>query len=138
MGYAAGPRSIVQEMAKIQQFTFVCAPSMAQAGCKAAFDVDLSPIVASYRHRRDMVLEALSPVTTAVEPGGAFYVFVEVPSRLGQTGTAFVERAIERNVLMIPGGVFSQRDTHFRISYATSEAKLAEGLEILREMMTGG
>ena len=44
---------------------------------------------------------------------------------------AFVTRAIDSNVLIIPGSVFSARDTHFRLSYATSDERLARGLEIL-------
>jgi aspartate aminotransferase/aminotransferase len=50
------------------------------------------------------------------------------------TATDFCAKAIERNVLMIPGNVFSGCDTHFRISYATSDAKLAEGCDILCEI----
>ena len=42
----------------------------------------------------------------------------------------------ERRVLVIPGNVFSSRDTHFRISFATRPDKLAEGLAILRGLMT--
>jgi aspartate aminotransferase len=37
-------------------------------------------------------------------------------------------------VLMIPGNVFSERDTHFRISYATTDEKLEKGCEILLSM----
>ncbi len=50
------------------------------------------------------------------------------------TASEFANRAIERNVLIIPGSVFSGRDTHFRISYATSDAKLDQGIAILREL----
>jgi aspartate/methionine/tyrosine aminotransferase len=82
-----------------------------------------------------MVVDAFEGVTTLARPAGAFYAFVEVPRRLGLTGQQFVERAIERRVLVIPGGVFSSRDTHFRLSFATRPDKLAEGLAILRSMM---
>ena len=34
-------------------------------------------------------------------------------------------------MLIIPGNVFSERDTHFRISYATTDEKLKEGVEVL-------
>jgi aspartate/methionine/tyrosine aminotransferase len=47
-----------------------------------------------------------------------------------------VEQAIANRVLVIPGNVFSRRDTHFRISFATRPDKLAEGLAILRGLMT--
>ena len=42
------------------------------------------------------------------------------------------EKAIANNVLIIPGNVFSEKDTHFRISYATSDEKIEQGVEILR------
>lgn len=135
LGYAAGPRFLIQEIAKLQQYTFVCAPSMAQWGAVEAFRVDLSPIVAEYERRRQMVVEAFDGVTTVARPGGAFYAFVQVPPRLGIGAQEFVERAIHHRVLVIPGNVFSSRDTHFRLSFSARPEKLAEGLAILRAMM---
>lgn len=135
MGYAAGPKPIVGQMQKLQQYTYVCAPSMAQVGLTAAFDVDMSAHVAAYQRKRDMVLAAFEGVAAVEHPGGAFYAFVEVPRRLGLTASQFVERAIERNVLIIPGKVFSRRDTHFRLSYAVSDKALAAGLETLTSLM---
>ena len=133
MGYAAGPGPVIREMGKLQQYSFVCAPSIAQAGCVAAFDADVSAHVADYQRRRDMVMEILSPVTEVEKPGGAFYLFPKVPE--GMTGSELVERAIEREVLCIPGGVFSSRDTHVRLSLSAPEAKLRQGVEILAELM---
>ncbi len=135
MGYAAGPKAIIDEMAKLQQYTFVCAPAMAQWGSVAALDVDLTDHVARFERRRDMVVAKLSPFATLVTPGGAFYAFPEVPSRLGRTATEFVERAADLNVLIIPGNVFSDRDTHFRLSFATDEASLEQGLDVLALLM---
>ena len=133
MGYAAGPGPVIREMGKLQQYSFVCAPSIAQAGCVAAFEADVSAYVADYQRRRDMVMEILSPVTEVEKPGGAFYLFPKVPE--GMTGSELVERAIEREVLCIPGGVFSSRDTHVRLSLSAPEAKLRQGVEILAELM---
>jgi aspartate/methionine/tyrosine aminotransferase len=137
MGYAAGPKSIIQQMQKLQQYTFVCAPSMAQYGLTGAFEVDMSPQIAAYQRRRDAVLAAFEGVAAVEPPGGAFYAFVEVPQRLEMSASAFCERAIERNVLLIPGKVFSSRDTHFRLSYAVPEPTLAAGLQIIVDMMQG-
>ncbi len=50
------------------------------------------------------------------------------------TGEQFVEKAIGRNLLMVPGGRFSNRDTHIGISYATSNEKLQEGVEVLNDL----
>jgi len=135
MGYAAGPTALLQQMMKLQQYTFVCAPSIAQHGCLRAFDVDMTEQVQAYSRKRDMVVEAMNEVTELVHPGGAFYAYVKVPKHLNLSATQFVEQAIEHNVLVIPGHVFSQRDTHFRISYAVPDDKLNRGLDILRNMM---
>lgn len=136
LGYAAGPAFLIQEMAKLQQYTFVCAPSVAQWGVVGAFGHDLSPIVREYEERRRMVMEAFAGVTNLPTPGGAFYAFVEVPPHLGKTATQFVEEAIANRVLVIPGNVFSAHDTHFRLSFATARDRLAEGLGILRGLMS--
>ncbi len=136
LGYVAGPTPVIQQMMKLQQYSFVCAPSMAQVGLAGAFDVDMGDLVERYRRRRDSVLEAFDGVADLVKPGGAFYGFVKVPAHLGLTATQFAERAIEHSVLTIPGAVFSQSDTHVRLSYAVAEDKLVQGLTILRQLMT--
>ena len=131
LGFAAGPTWLINEMMKFQQYSFVCAPSMAQHAILDAHEVDMSRWVDSYQHKRDRVVETLSPLTNLIVPGGAFYAFPEVPPALGMTGTEFTESLLEHNVIAIPGGVFSNRDTHFRISYATEDEKLEAGLEAL-------
>jgi aspartate/methionine/tyrosine aminotransferase len=135
LGYVAGPSFLVQEMAKLQQYTFVCAPSAAQWAAIPAFEQDLSPMVADYQKRRQMVIDAFAGVTSVPKPGGAFYAFVEVPPRLKMNAHQFVEKAIANRVLIIPGNVFSGRDTHFRLSFSAKPERLAEGLEILRKLM---
>jgi aspartate/methionine/tyrosine aminotransferase len=136
LGYAAGPADLIDEMTKLQQFTYVCTPSMAQAAFKASDDVSMQKHVDEYQQRRDLVVRELGGLTKVTVPGGAFYAFVEVPKFLGLTGTHFAEKALERRVLVVPGAVFSERDTHFRISYAVTPEKLAEGLGILRELLS--
>ena len=136
LGYAAGPAGLIDEMTKLQQFTYVCAPSMAQAAFEASDNVSMRAHVDEYQTRRDLVVEELGQLTDVVVPGGAFYAFIAVPESLGLTGTQFAEKALERRVLVVPGAVFSGRDTHFRISYAVTPEKLAEGLAILRELLT--
>jgi len=137
LGYAVGPRAIVEQMTKLQQYSFVCAPSMVQAAGVDALEVDMSEHVAAYERKRDLVVEKLGGVFNLATPGGAFYALPEVPAGLGMTATQFVEKAASRNVLIIPGNVFSSRDTHFRISYACDDATLAKGLDILVELASG-
>lgn len=129
LGYAYGYEPVVSQMAKLQQYTFVCAPTPMQYAAIAALDVDMTNHVEAYRKKRDIVHSMLSRKFEVQKPGGAFYIFPKAPA--GTTATDFCTRAIEKNVLIIPGSVFSGRDTHFRISYATTDTKLAEGCDIL-------
>jgi len=135
LGYAAGPRELIAQMAKIQQYTFVCAPSALQHGVCECFGVDMGDQVREYQRRRDVVVERLSAVTDVPTPGGAFYAFPKIPARLGLTDTEFVEQCVERNVLLIPGSVFSSRTDRIRISYATKLDTLQRGLDVICEMM---
>ncbi|MEO0474821.1 MAG: aminotransferase class I/II-fold pyridoxal phosphate-dependent enzyme [Planctomycetota bacterium] len=137
LGYAAGPKPVIEQMTKIQQYSFVCAPSMVQAAGAMALGVDMSQHVSAYERKRDRVVERLSPHYNLSAPGGAFYAFPEVPPSLGLTSTQFVEKAIEKNLLIIPGSVFSQRDTHFRLSYACDDGTLERGLDVLVELVGG-
>jgi aspartate aminotransferase/aminotransferase len=132
LGFAHGPRRLVEELIKLQQFTFVCAPSMVQHAGVAAWDHDVSAIVETYRRKRDRVYEALRGLYDVVRPEGAFYLFPRAPR--GLTGTEFVAEAIRNNLLLIPGSVFSRHDTHFRLSYAADDRTLDRGLEILERL----
>jgi aspartate/methionine/tyrosine aminotransferase len=133
LGYAAGPEAIIGQMTKLQQYTFVCAPSPLQFAAVAAMDLDMSGHVAAYRRKRDIAFETLGRKFDVVRPDGAFYIFPKAPA--DETASTFVERAIANNVLIIPGNVFSERDTHFRISYATTDEKLQRGCEILNSLV---
>ena len=137
LGYAVGPKAIVEEMTKLQQYSFVCAPHPLQVAAATALDVDMSALIADYAAKRDRVVQRLDGHYPLTAPGGAFYAFPQVPAALGLSGTAFVERAIQHNLLIIPGNVFSQRDTHFRISYATRDDKLEAALDVLVGMAGG-
>jgi len=131
LGFAHGPAEIVQEMAKLQQYTFVCALQPVQWAGIAALDVDMSPHIADYRQKRDRLLSGLAKDYEIVHPGGAFYAFPRVPHG---TASEFVERAVARELLIIPGKIFSRADTHFRISYAASDETIDRGIEILRAL----
>lgn len=141
LGFMHGPSAIIDKLTMLQQYTFVCAPHPLQWAALAALDVDMSQQIAAYRRKRDTVVAGLSEAGYSVtKPGGAFYVFPEVPASDSNTGAAretgsqFVARAIANELLIIPGNIFSGRDTHFRISYAASDATIERGLEVLARL----
>ena len=128
VGFAHGPAHVVEQMTKLQQFTFVCSPHPSQWGGVAALDVDISGHVEDYRRKRDFARDALRQKFTVHGGDGAFYLFPEAP---GGSGTEFVKRCLDKNLLVIPGSVFSPADTHFRLSYAATDEALERGVEIL-------
>jgi aspartate aminotransferase/aminotransferase len=134
LGFVHGPAAIIDKLTALQQYTFVCAPHPLQWAAAAALDVDMGRQVAEYRRRRDLVVDGLVEAGYDVRrPGGAFYVFPKAPAGYG-TASQFVAQAIKQELLIIPGHIFSSRDTHFRISYAASEATLGRGLDVLTRL----
>jgi aspartate aminotransferase/aminotransferase len=142
LGFVHGPSAIIDKLTMLQQYTFVCAPHPLQWAALAALDVDMTEMIVSYRRRRDLVTAGLEEAGySVVKPGGAFYIFPEVPRSTGrvsgtqENASEFVARSIAKELLVIPGGIFSGRDTHFRISFAASEETIERGLEILRDLI---
>ncbi len=131
VGYAAGPHTVIESMKTLQQYSFVCAPSFAQKAGVAALNLDISKQIAEYRAKRDLIYEGLKGHFEVEKPGGAFYIFPKAP---GGDGVKFVEKAIARNLLIIPGNVFSEQNSHFRLSFAASDEAIKQGIEILQQL----
>jgi len=133
LGYAAGPGEVISAMTKLQQYTFVCAPSFAQRAGLVALDYDVSELMAAYRRRRDLIYSGLRDAGYDVQkPGGSFYIFPRVP---WGSDMEFVEEAIRNNLLIIPGSVFSERHSHFRIAFPVAEDTIERGIEVLQRIV---
>jgi len=135
LGYAAGPGEIIAEMTKLQQFSFVCAPSFAQYAALTALDNTdgMEEYRNAYAAKRDLIYNGLKDNFEVQKPDGAFYIFPKTP---WGTDNEFVAEAIAKNLLVIPGSVFSERNSHFRISYAASDETLKRGIDILNQLAT--
>ena len=131
VAWVHGPSKIVETMIKLQQYTFVCAPQPAQWAAVAAMDTDISSLVDSYREKRDRMMQGLAEHYEIAKPGGAFYLFPKLP---WGSGRQFFEKALDKNLLMIPGNIFSHEDSHFRLSFAASNETLDRGIQVLSEL----
>ena len=130
-GFVIAPREVIPQMIKFQQSTIVCTNSIAQRALLSLKEEDFTPILEDYRKKRACIVEGLKDHYEFDTPGGAFYLFPKAP---GSSGQEFVERCLKRNLVLVPGNVFSARDTHFRLSYSASMETLEQGVEILREV----
>lgn len=132
LGVAMGPEKVIKEMITLQQYTFVCAPAPFQYAILENLDYNLSKIREDYKLKRDTIYNHLKDKFHIIKPEGAFYIFPEAPKK---KATEFTEQAIKNNVLIIPGNVFSEQDTNFRISFASSIETLKKGAEILNSLL---
>ncbi len=131
LGYVAGPKDIINHMITLQQYTFSSVNSFAQKAAIKALDFDIKDYIQKYKNKRDLIYEGLKDKFNVQKPKGAFYIFPEVP---GGDGEAFVEKAIKNNLFIIPGSVFSQKNTHVRISFAAPDETLLRGIEVLNQI----
>ncbi|WP_137789270.1 aminotransferase [Bacillus sp. E(2018)] len=133
LGFACGPKAILQAMLKIHQYTMMCAPTMAQHAALEALvngQRDVVKMKESYRQRRSLVIHALEEMGLSCHvPGGAFYVFPSI-EKTGLSSEEFAEQLLmKEQVAVVPGSVFGESgEGHVRCSYATSVQKLEEAM----------
>ncbi len=134
LGYACGPREILEQMTKLHQFAIMCAPTTSQYAAVEALrsgDDDVQEMKTAYNQRRRYLINAFREMgLSCFEPFGAFYIFPCI-KEFGMTSEEFAERFLaEEKVAVVPGTAFGDCGEGFlRISYAYSldTLKLAIG-----------
>lgn len=141
LGYACGPKEIIQQMTKIHQFCIMCAPTTSQYAAIEALkngDDDVKKMRDSYDQRRRFLLDAFKKMgLECFEPFGAFYVFPCI-KEFGMTSEEFATRFLEEEkVAAVPGTAFGDSGEGFlRISYAYSLDRLRLAMERLERFIT--
>ena len=134
IGYAAGPKEIISAIRKIQSQSTSNPSSISQAAAVEALNGKQDFIkkrAKSFKERRNFVVKSLNNIDgiSCLKPNGAFYVFPNCKKLLNKRtklkkDTDFVQKLLEKqNVAAVQGSAFGL-DGYFRISYATSMAKL--------------
>ncbi|MDU4056603.1 MAG: pyridoxal phosphate-dependent aminotransferase [Pseudomonas oryzihabitans] len=147
LGYAGGPKALIQAMASVQSQVTSCPCSVSQAAAIAALDGPQDIVrerCELFRQRRDLVVDALNavPGLSARRPEGAFYVYASCAGVLGRrtpggelidSDTAFARYLMdEGGVAVVPGSAFGLAP-YFRVSYATSREVLEEACRRIAE-----
>ncbi|MCM1118764.1 MAG: aminotransferase class I/II-fold pyridoxal phosphate-dependent enzyme [bacterium] len=141
LGYACGPRAIIEQMTKIHQFAIMCAPTTSQYAAVEALkngDADVEEMKLSYNQRRRFLLNAFEEMgLECFEPFGAFYVFPCI-KEFGMTSEEFANAFLEaEKVAAVPGTAFGDSGEGFlRISYAYSLDTLREAMTRLKRFVT--
>lgn len=141
LGYAMGPKVILEQMTKIHQFCIMAAPTTSQYAAVSALrngDNDVEEMRKSYNLRRNYLMNAMKRMKLqCFEPYGAFYIFPCI-KEFGMTSEEFATKLLEQEkVAVIPGSAFGACGEGFiRISYAYSIEELKRALERVEHFIT--
>lgn len=133
LGYACGPKEIIEQMVKIHQFAIMCAPTNSQYAAISALkngDEDVSVMREAYNQRRRYLVHAFKEMgLECFEPFGAFYMFPCI-REFNMTSEEFATRFLqEEKVAIVPGTAFGDCGEGFlRVSYAYSMDNLKEAI----------
>ena len=141
LGYACGPKAIIEQMIKIHQFAIMCAPTTSQYAAVEALkngDEAVAQMREAYNQRRRYLIHAFKEMgLECFEPYGAFYIFPCI-KEFGMTSEEFATRFLqEEEVAVVPGTAFGDCGEGFlRISYAYSLENLKTAIERLNRFVT--
>jgi len=137
IGYAAGPKNVIDAMIALQSHSTSNPTSISQYAALEAITGDQSEIqrmVREFERRRDVLVGGLNriPGLSCFNPQGAFYGWCNV-SGLKQPAETVAARWLEEAfVAVVPGEGFGSRE-HVRFSFATSLNTIEEGLKRLEQ-----
>jgi aspartate aminotransferase len=140
-GWSLAPAPITKEILKLQGHTITHVTTFAQHGALAALTGTQQPVkdmLQVFTRRRETMLEALNgmPGVTCPTPRGAFYVFPRIEAG-GMDDMQLTEHLIENaHIAVTPGSAFGPAGKgHIRISYATSEDRIQQGMKRMRDAL---
>jgi len=141
IGYACGPREVIDAMMKIHQYSILCAPIVSQDAAVEALERGEPAMLRmrrEYELRRNYVVSALNEMgLDCFTPRGAFYVFPKISST-GLTSQEFSMRLLrEKRVAVVPGTAFGPSgEGHVRCSYATGLDQIKVAMERIAEFVS--
>jgi aspartate aminotransferase len=139
LGYAAGPKAVIQAAGALQSHSTSAPNTFAMYGAVAALRGPqdcVARMVKAFDERRHYLLGRLNAMkgVTCAKPSGAFYLFPNIRS-FGLDSLAFSARLLEtEKVAVVPGAAFGA-DANIRLSYACSMANITEGMDRLERFL---
>lgn len=141
LAYSAAPEEMTATMTKLLENVLSSVNEGVQWGGVAALTGSqdyVEEMKRQYRRRREIIVNGLNAIDklSCMEPKGAFYAFANI-SRTGLKSRDFAIRLLqEKHVVVVPGTGFGEGGEGFvRLSYATSEETIREGLKRINEFV---
>ena len=140
LGFACGPKPIIEQITKIHQFAIMCAPTTSQYAAIEALkncDEEVERMVKEYDMRRRLMVSGFNKIGLECrEPKGAFYAFPSIKST-GMTSEEFCEKLLySKKVAVVPGTAFGDSGEGFiRASYCYSAEHIKEAINRIGEFL---
>jgi aminotransferase len=141
VGYAAGPKDIIQSMTRIHMYSGLCSPTISQLAAIEALNGSqkcVEDMKKEYERRRKLIVKRIKeiPKISCLEPEGAFYVFPNIKA-MKMKSTEVVKLLLkESRVLAVPGTEFGRYgEGYIRMSYATSYEKIEEAMNRIENVV---
>ena len=134
IGYACGPREIIEAMMRIHQYSMLCASIISQEAALEAIrhgEPDTVEMREQYRLRRNFIVKAFNEMGLDCRlPRGSFYAFPNIQSS-GLNSKEFAVKLLEQErVACVPGGAFGPSGEGFlRCCFATSLDQIQSATE---------
>ncbi|MEM8867190.1 MAG: aminotransferase class I/II-fold pyridoxal phosphate-dependent enzyme [Verrucomicrobiota bacterium] len=131
IGYACGPKALIEAMMKVHQYSMLCAPILSQEAAVEALKNGapaVSKMKEAYQKRRDLIVRRLNEIgLTCHLPKGSFYAFPCVEAS-GQSSLDFCKGLLsDQEVAVVPGTAFGPSGAGFaRASFSTSYERILE------------
>ena len=140
LGYACGPKPIIDQITKIHQYAIMSSPTTSQYAAIEALkncDEDVQYMLKEYDMRRRLMVSGFNKIgLTCREPKGAFYSFPSIKST-GMTSEEFCEKLLYgKKVAVVPGTAFGESGEGFiRASYCYSVEHIKEAINRIGEFL---
>lgn len=140
LGFAVGPKEIINVMTKVHQYAIMCAPTTSQFAAIEALkngDQDIINMKQEYDNRRRLIVNGFREIgLECFEPKGAFYVFPSIKST-GLKSEEFCEKLLySKKVAVVPGNAFGGGGEGFiRASYCYSVPHIKEAISRIGEFI---
>jgi aspartate/methionine/tyrosine aminotransferase len=140
IGWLVVPERLIRPIERLQQNLAISVPYLSQIAAAAAFEAipGLEEVKAGYARNRARLMEALPGLGLSPLPmDGAFYAYCDI-GRFSNDSMTFSKKALhEAGIAITPGLDFDRGEGHrfVRISYAGSEADIAEGVKRLKDWL---
>ena len=140
LGYACGPKPVMEQITKIHQYAIMCAPTTSQYAAIEALrngDEAVAAMREEYDMRRRLIVNGFNKLGLSCrEPKGAFYAFPCIRST-GMSSEEFCEKLLySEKVAVVPGTAFGESGEGFvRASYCYSTEHILEALKRIERFL---